>query len=169
MPVFDPAHALEADLQRLTPDLVPVIRSAGMPPLDGGSVDEALSLQIKRIVEQERLIDGGVLAGLHLLAGDLEASHQISQSLETPEGSFWHAIMHRREGDFSNAKYWFRRVGRHQVLDLLAGTDYGDPITFVDRCREALASHSSEAINTCEALQWSEWQLLLKDGLSRRS
>ena len=36
-------------------------------------------------------------------------SHTISQSIETPSGNYWHAIMHRREGDYSNAKYWFRR------------------------------------------------------------
>ena len=42
----------------------------------------------------------------------LEESHRISQSLDTPEGSFWHGVMHRREPDFFNAKYWFRRAGR---------------------------------------------------------
>jgi hypothetical protein len=34
--------------------------------------------------------------------------------------AFWHAIMHRREGDFSNSKYWYAKVGRHAALDVLA-------------------------------------------------
>jgi hypothetical protein len=58
-----------------------------------------------------------MLAGLWLWHDALEESHAISQSLATPAGSFWHAIMHRREGDFSNAKYWYARSRNHPVLE----------------------------------------------------
>jgi hypothetical protein len=30
--------------------------------------------------------------------------------------SFWHAIMHRREGDFWNSKYWYARCRNHPAL-----------------------------------------------------
>ena len=50
----------------------------------------------------------------------LDESHHISQSLDTPEGSFWHAAMHRREPDFANSKYWFRRAGQHESYRVLA-------------------------------------------------
>ena len=53
----------------------------------------------------------GCLAGLWLLHGFLDESHEISQSLKTSEGSFWHGIMHRIERDFWNSKYWYRQVG----------------------------------------------------------
>ena len=56
------------------------------------------------------------LSGLWLFLDDLDRSHAISQDLSTPEASFWHFIMHRREPDPSNAAYWFRRVGRHAVF-----------------------------------------------------
>jgi hypothetical protein len=61
-----------------------------------------------------------MLAGLWLYFDWLDESHKISQSIETPTGSFWHAIMHRREGDFSNSKYWYARCAKHPALPTLA-------------------------------------------------
>lgn len=59
------------------------------------------------------------LAGLWLWLGALAESHAISQELVSPTGSFWHAIMHRLEGDFSNSKYWYRRCDTHQVNKMM--------------------------------------------------
>jgi hypothetical protein len=60
-----------------------------------------------------------MLAGLWLWHDWLDESHAISQRLQGENGSFWHAVMHRREGDFSNAKYWYARCGDHPVLPSL--------------------------------------------------
>ena len=60
------------------------------------------------------------LAGLWLWHDWLERSHKISQNLQSASGSFWHAMMHRREGDFSNSKYWYARCGDHPILASLA-------------------------------------------------
>src|SRR5262245_3674168 len=43
------------------------------------------------------------LAGLWLAHDFLDESHAISQEIETPDGSYWHAIMHRREPDYWNS------------------------------------------------------------------
>ena len=59
-------------------------------------------------------------AGLWLYHDFLDRSHEISQELDTPTGSYWHAILHRREPDYANAKYWFHRVGSHPVFEPLA-------------------------------------------------
>jgi hypothetical protein len=62
----------------------------------------------------------GVVAGLWLLNDWLERSHTISQSIESSTGSFWHAIMHRREGDFNNAKYWYGKCRNHPSMTEMA-------------------------------------------------
>ncbi len=60
-----------------------------------------------------------VKAGLHLLNESLDKSHSLSQDIHNPTGSYWHGIMHRMEGDYSNAKYWFRQAGVHSIHESL--------------------------------------------------
>ncbi|SNS40521.1 hypothetical protein [Tropicimonas sediminicola] len=55
----------------------------------------------------------------HLKAGDLrtgpqmEAAHEICQQHEGAPAFDWiHALVHRIEGDYSNADYWYRRAGK---------------------------------------------------------
>jgi hypothetical protein len=56
-----------------------------------------------------------VQSGLHIWNESLELSHSISQEIMTPTGSYWHGLMHRMEGDFSNAKYWFTDARHHPI------------------------------------------------------
>ena len=51
--------------------------------------------------------------------GDWPEAHRVAQDLETPEGSWIHADLHRKEGDLSNAAYWYRRAGRPTASDSL--------------------------------------------------
>jgi hypothetical protein len=60
------------------------------------------------------------VAGLLLMYDGLDDSHTISQDLVDTTGSYWHGIMHRREPDYGNAKYWFARVRRHPVYPAVA-------------------------------------------------
>jgi hypothetical protein len=48
----------------------------------------------------------------HERSGDWDRAHSIVQDIETAEASLVHAYLHRREGDESNAGYWYRRAGR---------------------------------------------------------
>jgi hypothetical protein len=54
-----------------------------------------------------------LLSGLWLWHDFLDESHGISQSIHSATGSYWHAVMHRREGDFGNSKYWYARCKNH--------------------------------------------------------
>jgi hypothetical protein len=54
-------------------------------------------------------------AGLYLWNESLEPSHIISQEITSPTGSYWHGLIHRMEGDFSNAKYWFTDARHHPI------------------------------------------------------
>jgi hypothetical protein len=107
------------------------------------------------------------LAGLWLRFGCFDESHGISQELHMPEGSFWHAILHRREPDPSNSKYWWRRVGSHPVLQQLVGQApalgyaYTDPFTFVDFC-ECVRGQGGKEEKAAQDVQELEWRLLFE-------
>lgn len=116
------------------------------------------------------------LAGLWLWHDFLSESHAISQQVHTPSGSYWHGIMHRREPDYENAKYWFRRVGRHPVFEplfvaarelaaaaegrlarsLSAGSDW-DPYWFVDQCAGRPRGDDEQLLRR---IAGREWELL---------
>jgi hypothetical protein len=102
----------------------------------------------------------GCISGLWLLHDFLDESHAISQDLPGWVGSYWHGIMHRREPDASNAKYWFRRVPANPVYEAMV-REFGswDPFAFVDRC-EAARGRNSIAEEECRRVQLREMRLL---------
>jgi len=44
--------------------------------------------------------------------GDWARAHESAQQDEGAEGSWVHAYLHRKEGDLSNAAYWYRRAAK---------------------------------------------------------
>jgi hypothetical protein len=48
----------------------------------------------------------------HDARGDWDAAHRVAQDIEDADGSWVHGYLHRKEGDESNAGYWYRRAGR---------------------------------------------------------
>lgn len=158
---FDPAAYGPAVAALLTPprlaDLGP-----GTPQLDAEPAIRSLKLP------------PACLAGLWLYFDFLDESHRISQADEgNPEQDFWHAVMHRREPDASNSKYWWRRVGNHPVLGLLRehasalGYSFTSPVAFVDFCERVRGSGSADE-ELAKRVQLLEWQLLF-DWCHRRA
>jgi hypothetical protein len=138
-----------------------------------------------------------VVSGLLLWNGNLDRSHAISQGIGNATGSYWHGIMHRMEGDYWNAKYWFRRVGRHPAMERLreaageklaafrseGGTEASeadrligrlavagewDPFLFVDAVEAQVEGRGSDAARALlEELQHLELSVLTAYGLER--
>ena len=116
------------------------------------------------------------MSGLWLYFSCLEESHQVSQGIHSPDGSFWHAIMHRQEPDAGNSAYWFRQTGRHAIFDALAaearqlvdaqaGVEFKvgerwDPFAFIDFCESARCKPGGPAEALAMRIQQVEWQLL---------
>lgn len=160
-------------------DLGPAVRS--LVAVEGGGIREmpltpaapvnCPQLRTLRRSSAADLFDGNpvrstsdakcVQSGLYLYFSALDESHAISQGIHTRSGSYWHGIMHRQEGDWANAKYWFRRVGSHPVLAALEreAAQPWDAFAFVDRCAAASAGREDEP--ACRRLQALEWTLLL--------
>ena len=50
----------------------------------------------------------------HDRKGDWRQAHEIAQDVSSEEGAWVHAYLHRKEGDLSNAGYWYRRARRSE-------------------------------------------------------
>jgi len=44
--------------------------------------------------------------------GDWNGAHEAAQNVDGSEGAWVHAYLHRKEGDTSNARYWYRIAGK---------------------------------------------------------
>jgi len=45
-----------------------------------------------------------------------QKAHEVAQDIDTPLGSWIHALLHAIEGDLGNAGYWYNRAGRPAIL-----------------------------------------------------
>lgn len=48
----------------------------------------------------------------HDARGEWDAAHRVAQEIHDANGAWIHAYLHRKEGDASNAAYWYRRAGQ---------------------------------------------------------
>ncbi len=177
------------DYGKMATDL---LRSPRLNELGPGSPNHAARSALDAMTDQSLLaphtiadeqMGAGCRAGLWLWHDYLDESHIVSQAIHTPTGSFWHGIMHRREPDASNAKYWFRKVGDHPLFDSLRENAAGaavenrqqddwddtarflieqsewDPFAWIDLCEQARTGQIS-CERLCRTVQQYEWQLL---------
>lgn len=170
-------------LPALAPDVPGSTRQWLKSHLEAGSPEELVPKASSRA-------DANALrAGLLQIHDYLEESHELSQSIEGEgrhsAGDYWHAIMHRREPDYGNSKYWFRHVGQHPIFEPLRNAvdqmlkesgnsashharkkllskGHWDPLAFVDFCQECAKGNDPEWTRIAEEIQWREMRLLLE-------
>ena len=97
----------------------PTPPSLGPKPRAGCDTVASLDKKLGQLFRDTALAEDvhALVRSLVLLWHDhLDESHSVSQAIHNADGSFLHGIMHRREPDYGNAKYWFRRVGRHPAF-----------------------------------------------------
>ncbi|HEX8911430.1 MAG TPA: hypothetical protein VF796_03650 [Humisphaera sp.] len=123
MPDLPPADA--ETLALLTPAAVPALTAGGGDAYGRLVVRGGGDAEGKRLLSDldpadlllkppaRRDAAAAVLAGLWLWHDWLDESHRLSQEIHNPTGSYWHAVMHRREGDFWNSKYWYAKCRGH--------------------------------------------------------
>ena len=86
-----------------------------MPAVNVSSVEESLTH-----TAPPAGLSRALQAMWHERHGDWDHAHQIAQEIAGPEGAWVHAYLHRREGDESNAAYWYRHAAKpimHGDLD----------------------------------------------------
>lgn len=167
-----------------------------LPPLvPQQEASEALTASLQA-VSTDALFEGqnvkdttfadAIKSGLLLWNDALDESHTISQGLANSTGSYWHGMMHRREPDYSNAKYWFGRVGTHAIFpeireralalynetsepsDALASIGKTvadnaawDASQFIDWCQAAESAAEPDVVRFLQQVQAEEIRLLL--------
>jgi hypothetical protein len=161
-----------SEVAKYTPAVAELLGQIPLAPLGPGRPAEAMRAKLAALSDEsfgpgvaDRRMAAACRAGLWLAFDFLDESHELSQEIDTPEGSFWHAIMHRREPDPANSKYWFRRMDDHPVLKSLreqsqsVGHNFTDPFTFVDFVERVRATVSADE-EVAKQAQMLEWNLL---------
>jgi hypothetical protein len=166
------------DFAKYPPAIADLLREQRLAPLGPGSPNKAALTQLKALdlgtafgparVRDEEMARA-CFAGLWLYHDFLDESHGISQDIDTPTGSYWHGILHRREPDASNAAYWFRRVGDHPIFETLAKEAQGlglrlnanqwNPFEFIDLCEKHRGTGTAQEM-MLRRVQQSEWEVL---------
>lgn len=162
--------------KRLEPVLQPVFaalpESEAMRPLLGASVTPpaALVAVAKAVLAPELHGRSDLAAGLWLYVGDFAHARQAVEADPSPAGAFWRAILHRREGHYEEALYWYGRASHHPAMEAInlsggpagAGSEVAgfDPVAFVGHVRRHVQDVHPPA--DLQALQHHEWAVLFR-------
>jgi hypothetical protein len=176
------------DAAQYAPMIAELVQEERLNPLGPGEPNKKIQPFLKALSLSEMFGDAMIidrfmaeacLAGVWLHHNFLEESHRISQEIATTTGSYWHSLMHRRQPDSWNSKYWLDQTGKHPVFPALREAAESlaehaqpsadaqflleqrewNPHRFVDLCERARTG-KNDARALCERVQLAEWRLL---------
>ncbi|MEM9026302.1 MAG: hypothetical protein AAGB06_05150 [Verrucomicrobiota bacterium] len=119
------------------------------------------------------------LSALWLRFDALNAAHDVIDRIDSATGCLWHGILHRREGDYPNARYWMHQAGNHPTYlylaqgagailaqmsemdssEIHAGIRVWDAMYFVKLCERAV-KEGGDLEGFCSQVQDLEWKIL---------
>lgn len=163
------------------------------PLVPKGPWDKALNKEIEGLIpDSPSDAECAVKSALHLWNDNLTRSHELSQEIKSATGSYLHGVMHRREPDYGNSKYWFHKVGVHaafpavrsaalellgnvsgpskdlqSIREAIEGSSEWDGFRMVDWCQASDRGRMPADVTAfLEALQFREIAALADDCLS---
>ncbi|KAG1750410.1 uncharacterized protein EDB91DRAFT_1046137 [Suillus paluster] len=138
-----------------------ITRSPPAPLTPKGIWRQDLTPQINKLPASPN-----VRAVLNLLNDDFKGCHELAQTQEgNPYADHLHSIVHRREPDYKNSKYWIERFSHEHLAEIYSP---GGTVTqakqemdeFVDAVQSAEAS--GEGVAEYETRQWEEMTRLAR-------
>jgi hypothetical protein len=169
----------------MTADPWTIIDTAGLADLDRGprrqvasaaTLERQLAAHLRGLTTTRRAAALGLALLWH---DDLDGAHRWCQAHEgDADCDYVHALLHRREGDYGNAKYWFREVGDHPVFAAMATAarslgqaslvtqDRWSPAAMVDACAAACRGDAAKRL-PLQQVQAAEFRALAQHLFTR--
>ncbi|CAF0818463.1 unnamed protein product [Rotaria sp. Silwood1] len=125
------------------------------------------------------------IASLHLLNDDIGSCHDIvDKHMGHDIADYLHYLLHRREGDYWNAKWWIRQLRSQEFKSVYLSEKYNSfsnqkdvknlsnsaqlseaqkrAQAFVDRCEQAERQDNEEEKNLLKQMQWDEMKTVFE-------
>jgi hypothetical protein len=138
-----------------------VLHGLPLPFPDNSGHPPAETATVKLLLQDHPALQGSSLEALMWVRiGDIEPAHALVQSATRGLEAYIHGVIHRIEGDFWNAKYWFRQVRAPELLaKIQSHVEHGTailgskdsrtatwvgPIDFVDAWEKAVSNRTPD-------------------------